>query len=109
MSERTAILIVEDDEAIASGLTLNLELEGFASSIVGDGEAALVAARESEPPSAAPLRVAHLSRHQERHPGQDAGIRPSWSCPGSGETTPCSAYSLGNIGRPAGRNSTAPG
>ena len=32
------ILIVEDDEAIATGLSLNLKLEGFSSEIVEDGE-----------------------------------------------------------------------
>ena len=35
------ILIVEDDEAIAAGLALNLKIEGYTSSVVGDGESAL--------------------------------------------------------------------
>jgi DNA-binding response OmpR family regulator len=37
----TRILIVEDDAAIASGLELNLKLEGFAPAAVGSGEQAL--------------------------------------------------------------------
>jgi DNA-binding response OmpR family regulator len=36
------VLIVEDDEAIAAGLALNLKIEGYAPSVVGDAEAALV-------------------------------------------------------------------
>ena len=35
------ILIVEDDEAIATGLSLNLRLAGHAPTVVGDGERAL--------------------------------------------------------------------
>lgn len=35
------VLIVEDDEAIAAGLALNLKLEGCEAAIAGDGEAAL--------------------------------------------------------------------
>lgn len=35
------ILIVEDDEAIATGLALNLKIEGYESTVVHDGEAAL--------------------------------------------------------------------
>ncbi len=34
------ILIVEDDESIAAGLALNLKIEGYAPSTVGDGEEA---------------------------------------------------------------------
>ncbi|HKA88671.1 MAG TPA: response regulator transcription factor [Haliangiales bacterium] len=34
------ILIVEDDESIAAGLALNLKIEGYAPSAVGDGDAA---------------------------------------------------------------------
>jgi len=37
------LLIVEDDEHLARGLCRNLELEGFETSSVGDGEAALAA------------------------------------------------------------------
>ena len=42
------ILVVEDDEAIATGLSLNLKLAGHQATVVGDGEAALaaIAARE---------------------------------------------------------------
>ena len=35
------ILVVEDDEAIATGLSLNLRLAGHLATVVGDGEAAL--------------------------------------------------------------------
>ncbi|MDX8407238.1 MAG: response regulator, partial [Mariprofundaceae bacterium] len=35
------ILIVEDDEAIATGLAHNLKLEGYRSSVVTDGDGAL--------------------------------------------------------------------
>ena len=35
------ILVVEDDEAIATGLSLNLRLAGHSATVVGDGEAAL--------------------------------------------------------------------
>jgi DNA-binding response OmpR family regulator len=35
------ILIVEDDEAIATGLALNLKIEGYSPTVVGDAEAAL--------------------------------------------------------------------
>ncbi|HVV83468.1 MAG TPA: response regulator transcription factor [Kofleriaceae bacterium] len=35
------ILVVEDDEAIATGLSLNLRLAGHHTTVVGDGEAAL--------------------------------------------------------------------
>jgi len=37
------ILVVEDDEAIATGLTLNLRLAGHQATIAADGEAALAA------------------------------------------------------------------
>jgi len=43
------ILIVEDDEAIAAGLALNLKIEGYSSSVVTDGVAAL-ARIASDPP-----------------------------------------------------------
>ena len=46
MSER--ILIVEDDEAIATGLSLNLKLAGHASVIARDGEDAIRQALEEE-------------------------------------------------------------
>jgi DNA-binding response OmpR family regulator len=35
------ILIVEDDPAIAAGLALNLQIEGYVPAVVGDGESAL--------------------------------------------------------------------
>lgn len=43
------ILLVEDDEAIAQGLALNLKLEGFVPITVYDGEAALAAIEEHRP------------------------------------------------------------
>ena len=46
MSDR--ILIVEDDEAIATGLALNLKLAGRATSIARDGDEALAQALEEE-------------------------------------------------------------
>jgi two-component system alkaline phosphatase synthesis response regulator PhoP len=46
MSER--ILIVEDDEAIATGLALNLKLAGRATSIARDGDDALAQALDEE-------------------------------------------------------------
>ncbi|MBX2810328.1 MAG: response regulator transcription factor [Myxococcales bacterium] len=51
MNERQypEILIVEDDEAIAAGLALNLKLEGYASKIVHDGQEAVSAIDELGP------------------------------------------------------------
>ena len=46
---RATILVVEDDEAIADGLALNLRLEGFTPHTVHDGKAALRATREQQP------------------------------------------------------------
>ncbi|MEL6187981.1 MAG: response regulator transcription factor [Myxococcota bacterium] len=43
------ILIVEDDEAIATGLSLNLKLEGYVPKIVHDGVEATGAIEELEP------------------------------------------------------------
>lgn len=43
------ILIVEDDEAIATGLSLNLKLEGYASKTVHDGVDAMSAIDEMGP------------------------------------------------------------
>jgi DNA-binding response OmpR family regulator len=43
------ILILEDDEAIATGLSLNLKLEGYASRIVHDGVDAAAAIDEMRP------------------------------------------------------------
>jgi DNA-binding response OmpR family regulator len=42
-------LIVEDDPAIAKGLSLNLSIEGYATLVAEDGEAALERVREHEP------------------------------------------------------------
>ena len=42
------ILVVEDDEAIATGLSLNLRLAGHQATVVGDGEAALEAIGQRE-------------------------------------------------------------
>ena len=44
-----AILIVEDDAAIATGLALNLRLEGYASSVVPDGDQVAAAVAERRP------------------------------------------------------------
>jgi len=41
------ILIVEDEEHLAEGLRFNIEAEGFAADIVGDGEAGLEAVKTS--------------------------------------------------------------
>jgi len=43
-----SILIVEDEQHIADGLRFNLEAEGFAVTICGEGECALAAIRDSE-------------------------------------------------------------
>jgi len=40
------VLIVEDDESIALGLKLNLEAEGYAVEVAGDGDRGLALARE---------------------------------------------------------------
>jgi DNA-binding response OmpR family regulator len=40
MMTGTTILIVEDDESIAAGLALNLKIDGYMASVVGDGDAA---------------------------------------------------------------------
>ena len=41
MSEQKRILIVEDEESIATGLKFNFEQEGYAPLVVGDGRSAL--------------------------------------------------------------------
>ena len=41
MSAGAAILIVEDDPAIATGLSLNMKLEGYVAEVVADGAEAL--------------------------------------------------------------------
>ena len=43
MTAQRDILVVEDDEAIATGLSLNLRLAGHHATVAGDGDAALVA------------------------------------------------------------------
>ena len=48
MTEPARLLIVEDDEAIATGLALNLKLAGRVTSIARDGEDALRQAEEEE-------------------------------------------------------------
>src|SRR5262249_41122243 len=40
------VLIVEDDEAIAAGLALNLQIEGYGPTHVSDGESALLRTTE---------------------------------------------------------------
>jgi two-component system, OmpR family, alkaline phosphatase synthesis response regulator PhoP len=46
---RGHILVVEDDEAIATGLALNLRLEGYSSSAVADGDKVPAAIEERRP------------------------------------------------------------
>lgn len=43
------VLIVEDDQAIATGLALNLSIEGYQTTTVHDGEAALAHIRTARP------------------------------------------------------------
>ena len=50
MESRKRILIVEDDEAIATGLGLNLRIAGYDPEVVHDGEQALAAVAR-EPPN----------------------------------------------------------
>jgi CheY-like chemotaxis protein len=45
VSEAARILVVEDDAAIATGLGLNLKLEGYVAEVVGDGVLALAPVR----------------------------------------------------------------
>lgn len=49
MTRPRHILIVEDDEAIATALALNLKIEGYQSSTVTDGDEALAAIEERRP------------------------------------------------------------
>ena len=46
MTAQRDILVVEDDEAIATGLSLNLRLAGHRATVAGDGGAALAAIAE---------------------------------------------------------------
>jgi two-component system, OmpR family, alkaline phosphatase synthesis response regulator PhoP len=48
-SERTRILVVEDDESIALGLKMNLEAEGYVVETVADGESGLDRALADKP------------------------------------------------------------
>ncbi len=48
MTDRTTILIVEDDDAIATGLALNLKLAGYTPLVAGDGEQALELAADTD-------------------------------------------------------------
>ena len=47
--ETKRILVVEDDEAIASGVTLNLKLQGFSSHTIGDGDLAVEEILQTNP------------------------------------------------------------
>ena len=49
MTDKADILIVEDDDAIAKGLALNLRIEGYSSRIAVDGHAASEAIAERAP------------------------------------------------------------
>jgi len=49
VSDQLDILIVEDDEAIATGIALNLKLAGYRPTVIGDGEAALEMIQEQPP------------------------------------------------------------
>jgi DNA-binding response OmpR family regulator len=49
MSHVASILVVEDDIAIATGLALNLRIEGYSAEVAHDGEQALVAVAEHKP------------------------------------------------------------
>lgn len=46
MTSQRDILVVEDDEAIATGLSLNLRLAGHRATVAGDGDLALTAIAE---------------------------------------------------------------
>jgi len=49
MNRGSEILVVEDDEAIATGLALNLKLAGYTPVVAGDGEQALEMIKEAPP------------------------------------------------------------
>jgi DNA-binding response OmpR family regulator len=55
------VLIVEDDEAIAAGLALNLQIEGYSPTHVSDGESAVLRVAEFEEQQASG-NVADLER-----------------------------------------------
>lgn len=48
-SEGRSVLVIEDDPAIAMGLRINLEKEGYVVRVEGDGESGLDAARSDRP------------------------------------------------------------
>ena len=50
MTKKPLILIAEDDGAIATGLAMNLELEGFRAVVAEDGEVASTLINGDEPP-----------------------------------------------------------
>ena len=50
MTAKTHILIAEDDQAIATGLAMNLELEGYRASLAEDGEVAAQILASDDPP-----------------------------------------------------------
>jgi DNA-binding response OmpR family regulator len=56
------VLVVEDDEAIATGLALNLRIEGYEPQVEHDGEAALAAIRAA-PPDLVVLDISLPSRN----------------------------------------------
>jgi two-component system, OmpR family, alkaline phosphatase synthesis response regulator PhoP len=56
------VLVVEDDEAIASGLAMNLRIEGYEPLIEGDGEEALQRIRR-DPPDMIVLDISLPSRN----------------------------------------------
>ncbi|MBT8493157.1 MAG: response regulator transcription factor [Deltaproteobacteria bacterium] len=49
MTDSTSILIIEDDNAIATGLSMNLKLEGYETALAGDGAAGLEMIRRNHP------------------------------------------------------------
>ncbi|MEM9491731.1 MAG: response regulator transcription factor [Myxococcota bacterium] len=49
MSRQRRVLIVEDDEPIATGLALNLRIEGYATEVIHDGEQATDILAEMRP------------------------------------------------------------
>jgi DNA-binding response OmpR family regulator len=73
-----AILIVEDDAAIATGLALNLRLEGYDSMVVAEGDQVAAAVREQRPD----LVLLDLSL-----PKQD-GLQVLGELRGAGDRTP---------------------
>lgn len=70
------VAVVEDDKAIAEGLALNLNLLGYRSEVIGDGEAALERVLEGRPdlvllditlPKRSGLWVLEQLRQRENH------------------------------------------